>query len=203
MRNITEQQKAEAKAYNDTIKNSMSIENKLELLYLDLIDYVEAQIGEKTMKYIKMIVNTFKEYEKNESIEIILRELKRRKKYEMSGMFLNSFHIEFLKMAVDMVLNADDKEALLDRIKVKLYEIGKGNMDARVVLNAVLNDKFNKTHEGQIIGIIARAICKKYYKYFYRNLNTTLSKIIDNYSENGESLEPKVKELIAKKEAKA
>lgn len=32
--------KAEARAYNDTIKNSMSLENKLEILYLDLIDYV-------------------------------------------------------------------------------------------------------------------------------------------------------------------
>ena len=201
MKNITKQKKAEARAYNDTIKNSMSIENKLELLYLDLIDYVEAQIGEKRIEYIKMIVNTFKKCDKDESIEIILRELKHQKKDEMSGMFLNSFHIEFLKIAVDFVLDADDKEALLDRIKVKLYEINKGNMDARVVLNSVLNDKFNKKYEGQIISIIARAICKKYYKYFYRNLNTTLNKIIDNYSENGESLEPKVKELIAKKEA--
>ena len=32
MKNITEQQKAEARAYNDTIKNNMSIENKLEIL---------------------------------------------------------------------------------------------------------------------------------------------------------------------------
>ena len=42
----------------------------------------------------------------------------------------------------------------------------------------------------------------KYYSYFYQDLEKSLNNIIDNYSENGESLEPKVKELIAKKEAK-
>lgn len=79
MKNITKQKKAEAKAYNDTIKNNMSIENKLEILFIDLV----------------------------------------------------------------------------------------------------------------------------YYSKSNKNLENILNKIIDNYSENGESLEPKVKELIAKKEAKA
>ena len=57
MKNITEQQKAEAKAYNDTIKNSMSIENKLELLYLDLINYVESELGAEKMEAIEKIIN--------------------------------------------------------------------------------------------------------------------------------------------------
>lgn len=52
--------KAEAKAYNDTIKNSMSIENKLKLLYIDLIAYVANELGEGKMEALKQIVNTFK-----------------------------------------------------------------------------------------------------------------------------------------------
>ena len=56
MKNI----KAEAKAYNDTIKNSMSLENKLELLYLDLIDYVANELGAEKMEALEKIVNIFK-----------------------------------------------------------------------------------------------------------------------------------------------
>ena len=41
--------KAGAKAYNDTIKEYMSIEDKLELLYLDLINYVANEnLGRKS-----------------------------------------------------------------------------------------------------------------------------------------------------------
>ena len=60
MKNITEQQKAEARAYNDTIKQDLSIENKLELLYLDLIDYVANELGAEKMEALEKIINTFK-----------------------------------------------------------------------------------------------------------------------------------------------
>lgn len=51
--------KAEAKAYNDMIKNQ-SIEYKLELLYIDLIAYVANELGEEKMEALKQIINTFK-----------------------------------------------------------------------------------------------------------------------------------------------
>ena len=72
MRNITEQQKAEAKAYNDTIKNNMSIENKLELLYIDLLAYVANDLGDKKYDAIKKVINTFKQYDKDDSVKVIL-----------------------------------------------------------------------------------------------------------------------------------
>jgi hypothetical protein len=54
-----ENTRAEAKAYNDMIKNQ-SIEYKLELLYIDLIAYVANELGEGKMEALKQIVNTFK-----------------------------------------------------------------------------------------------------------------------------------------------
>lgn len=158
MRNITEQQKAEARAYNDTIKNNMSIENKLEILYVDLIDYVANELGAEKMEAIEKIINIF---DKNpyprtidDEIEVIL--------YGYNN-FKNKYDtIKYYKVIVDDII------------------------DTEQVKNETL-----------------RVIVDKYYKYFYDNLCESLNKIIDNYSENGESLEPKVRELIAKKEAKA
>ena len=157
MKNITEQQKAEARVYNDTIKNSMSIENKLELLYLDLINYVESELGAEKMEAIEKIINTF---DKNPYPRIIQDEIV----CIMYGYnnFKNKYDtIKYYKVIVDNIIDTDQ------------------------VKNETL-----------------RAIVNKYYSYFYQDLEKSLNTIIDNYSKNGESLEPKVKELIAKKEAK-
>lgn len=191
--------KAQVRAYNDTIKNQ-SLEYKLELLYLDLRAYVANELGEKKYDAIKKVFNTFKEYEVEQNINIILRELKYIKNGETPGMFLNAFLIEALKEAVKVVLNDDDMEALLDKIKIKLFEMGDGNIDEKEVLEAVLNDNFHKDYERQIISIIVRAVGKKYYNYFYRDLEVTLNKIIDKFSGWGWSLESKVAELEARKQ---
>ena len=191
--------KAEAKAYNDMIKKQ-NIEYKLELLYLDLRAYVANELGEKKYDAIKKVFNTFKEYEVEQNINIILRELKCIKNGETPGMFLNAFLIEALKEAVKVVLNDDDMEALLDKIKIKLFEMGDGNIDEKEVLEAVLNDNFHKDYERQIISIIVRAVGKHYYNYFYRDLEQTLNKIIDKFSGWGWSLESKVAELEARKQ---
>ena len=200
MKNITKQKKAEAKAYNDTIKNNMSIENKLEILYHDLRAYVVNELGDKKYDAIKKVINTFKECNKDDNIKIILRELKSIKNGDKGWYFLNKFPMEYLKEAVEVVLNDDDMEALLDRIKVKLYQMGNGDLDAKEVLEAVLNDEFKKSYKSELIHIITIAIGKKYYNYFYRDLEISLNKIIDMFSGWGWSLEPKVKELIGKKE---
>ena len=192
-----------AVAYNRMIKKHLSLENKLELLYIDLLAYVANDLGDKKYDAIKRVINTFKQYDKDDCVKVILAELKYINEFQDGGMFLNAFPIEYLKEAVEVVLNADDMEALLDRIKVKLFYFGDGDMNEKEVLEAVLNDKFHRDYRTQLMYIIARAVAKKYYNYFYQDLDKSLNKIIDNYSENGESLEPKVKELIAKKEARA
>lgn len=134
--------KAEAKAYNDTIKNSMSIENKLKLLYIDLIAYVANELGEEKMEALKKIVNIFK---------------------------ANPY-----------------PWTIADEIEVILYEY-------KQVKAGKTADKFLKIAETAELKEV-----DEYYNYFYRDLEITLNKIIDIFSEWGWSLEPKVKELIAK-----
>ena len=151
MKNITEQQKAEAKAYNDTIKNGMSIENKLELLYTDLINYVESELGAEKMEAIENIINAFdSKHKENPQVWTI--------------------------------------EAEIECIMYG-YKRVKDGYESIIYFNP--HTKASTEEFKQI---------NKYYSYFYQGLEKSLNKIIDNYSENGESLEPKVKELIAKKE---
>lgn len=113
MKNITEQQKAEARAYNDTIKNGMSAKNKAELLFDDLMTSAKVE----------------------------------------------------LRIRASICVKKDD-------ILAKVIEFGKYD-----------NIKFANDE-------------------FFKELNYHLDNIIDYHSELGLSLEPKVKELIAKKEAK-
>ena len=152
MKNITEQQKAEARAYNDKIKSSMSLENKLELLYLDLIDYVANELGAEKMEALENIINTF-----------------------------DSKHKENLQVWT-----------IEDEIVCIMYGYNRVKDGHESVIYFNTNAKAN-TAEFELIN--------KYYSYFYQDLEKSLNTIIDNYSKNGESLEPKVNELKAKKEA--
>ena len=145
--------KAEAKAYNDTIKNSMSLENKLELLYLDLIDYVANELGAEKMEAIEKIINTFDS-----------------KRKENPQVWTIEYEIVCIMYGYKRVKDGHES--------VKFFNTNTKADTAE--LEAVVNE---------------------YYSYFYQDLDKSLSNIIDNYSENGESLEPKVKEFIAKKEA--
>lgn len=184
MKNITKQQKAEARAYNDTIKNSMSIENKLEILYIDLIDYVANELGAEKMEAIDNIVRTFKTtfierpyWSIDDEIVCIMYGYKRVKDGHESVRYFTQYTIEDLKKASEVVLSDKDAE--------------------KIVWKAIVDDIDTE----QVRKETAEAIADKYYPYFYENLADSLNKIIDNYSKRGESLEPKVKELIAKKEA--
>lgn len=205
--NTKAEARVEARMYNNImVKRYMSLEDKLELLYNDLIDYVRGDLGAEKYDAIKKVVNTFKSWEKDENIRIILRELERIKDGEIGGMFSNAYCLEHLKEAVEVALNADDMEALLDIITAELWYIyNKRDIDENPaeVVEAILNDNYHFYYKKQLINIIFRAVAEKYYNYFYRDLDKSLSKIIDNYTKNGESLEPKVRELIAKKEAEA
>lgn len=155
MKNITKQQKAEAKAYNDTIKNNMSIENKLEILFDEVLDYVNKKIGDDGLKALDKIIVRFTK----DDLKKVLA--------GYSTISNNNFYFK------ENITKENIKEAL-KALKMDISE----------------DDKF-------VLSVIAL----RYYSWFYDNLDYTLNQVIDAYSENGESLEPKVKELIAKKEA--
>lgn len=156
MKNITEQQKAEARAYNDTIKNNMSIENKLEFLFDEVLDFVNKKIGDDGLKALD---------------KIIVRFTKDDLKKVLVGYKTISNSNFYFKENIT-------KENIKEALKALKINISK-------------DDKF-----------VLSVISLRYYSWFYDNLEYTLNQVIDAYSENGESLEPKVKELIAKKEAK-
>ena len=200
MENITEQQVLEAKAYNDTIKNYMDLHNKLELLYDDLRAYVANELGEKKMKALEKIVNTFIEGE----VEFVLYGLKRMKHHDgVNDKFLNEFSVKTLKEVVKIVLNNDDIGVLLHRIRVVLLCDGyyDDDIDSMGVLQDVLNGNSRESYTEEILDIIIEMVSKKYYDYFYVDLEYHLNKIIDSYSQGGKSLESKVAELKSKKEA--
>lgn len=157
MKNITKQQKAEARAYNDTIKNNMSIENKLEILFDEVLDYVNKKIGDDGLKALDKIIVRFT---KDDLKKVLVG---------YSTISNGNFYFK------ENITKENIKEAL------KAFKIN---------ICISKDDKF-------VLSIIAL----RYYSWFYDNLDYTLNQVINAYSENGESLEPKVKELIAKKEA--
>ena len=56
MKNITEQQKAEAKAYNDKIKYNLCFEELTEMLFSEILDYINDKIGDDGLKALDKII---------------------------------------------------------------------------------------------------------------------------------------------------
>ena len=194
MKNITEQQKAEAKAYNDTIKNSMSLENKLELLFDEVLDYVNKKIGDDGLKALDKII-----------VRLNKDDYKIALKFFMDGEFgvISAINYQY------NITIKDIKEAL----EVLKIDLSKNGELARIMnLKLEWNDRkdikaveaITQALKGKYVGglsTIKQFIAMEYYSWFVDDLLIIIKNIIDNYSENGESLEPKVNELLAKKEA--
>lgn len=190
MRNITEQQKAKAKAYNDTIKSSMSLENKLELLFDEVLDYVNDKIGDDGLKALDKIIVRFTKDDYKIVCKLFIDE-----NFSVASEINYQYNIatKVIKEALEVLkIDLSKDGELMRRINAKLV---KDSEKASETIEQALKD------DG-VLRIIKEYIAIQYYSYF-ASLQIIIKNIIDNYSENGESLEPKVKELITKKEAKA
>ena len=195
MKNITEQQKAEARAYNDTMKEHLGIEALTEMLFSEILDYINDKIGDDGLKALDKII-----------VRLNKDDYKIALKFFMDGEFgvISAINYQY------NITIKDIKEAL-EVLKIDLSENGelarimnlKLEWDYREDIKAVEAIKQalkGKYHSG--LSTIKQFIAMEYYSWFVDDLFIIIKNIIDNYSENGESLEPKVKELIAKKEAK-
>ena len=191
MKNITKQQKAEARAYNDTIKNSMSIENKLEILFDEILDYVNKKIGDDGLKALDKII-----------VRLNKDDYKIALKFFMDGEFgvISAINYQYNITIKDIkevleVLKIDlSKDGELARImNLKLEWDDREDIKAVEAIKQALKGKYDGG-----LSIIKQFIAMKYYSWFIDDLLIIIKNIIDNYSERGESLKPKVNELLAK-----
>ena len=194
MKNITEQQKAEARAYNDTIKNSMSIENNLELLFDEVLDYVNDKIGDDGLKALDKII-----------VRLNKDDYKIALKFFMDGEFgvISAINYQYnitikdIKEALEVLKIDLSKNGELARImNLKLEWDDREDIKAVEAITQALKGKYDGG-----LSTIKQFIAMEYYGWFVDDLLIIIKNIIDNYSERGLSLEPKVRELIAKKEA--
>ena len=193
MKNITEQQKAEAKAYNDTIKNSMSIEALTEMLFSEVLDYVNKKIGDDGLKALDKII-----------VRLNKDDYKIALKFFMDGElgaispinYQYNITIKDIKEALQVLkIDLSENGELTRIINLKLQWDNREDIKAVEAIQQALKGKYNGG-----LSTIKQFIAMEYYSYFVEDLFIIIKNIIDNYDE---SLEPKVKELIAKKEAKA
>ena len=110
MKNITEQQKAEAKAYNDTIKNSMSAKNKAELLFDDLMTKAKVELRIRASICVKKddIFDKLAKVGKYDNIKFANDEFFKELNYHLDNII--DYHSE-LGLSLEPKVNEFKKEA--------------------------------------------------------------------------------------------
>lgn len=195
MENITKQQKAEAKAYNDKIKYNLCFEALTEMLFSEVLDYVNKKIGDDGLKALDKIIVRFTK----DDYKIAL-------KFFMDGEFgvISAINYQYnitiknIKEALEVLKIDLSKNGELARImNLKLEWDDREDIKAVEAIKQALQGKYY----GGLSAIKQFIAMEYYYSWFVDDLLIIIKNIIDNYSERGESLEPKVRELIAKKEA--
>ena len=191
MENITEQQKAEARAYNDKIKYNLCFEALTEMLFSEVLDYVNKKIGDDGLKALDKII-----------VRLNKDDYKIALKFFMDGEFgvISAINYQY------NITIKDIKEAL-EVLKIDLSENGelarimnlKLEWDNREDIKAV--EAIQQALKGKYAGglsTIKQFIAMEYYHWFVDDLLIIIKNIIDNYSDRGESLKPKVNKLLAK-----
>ena len=196
MKNITEQQKLEAKAYNDKIKYNLCFEALTEMLFSEILDYINDKIGDDGLKALdKIIVRLNKD-----DYKIALRFFMDGELGAISPInYQYNITIKDIKEALEVLkIDLSENGELSRLISLKLEWDNREDIKTVEAIQQALKGKYNGG-----LSTIKQFIAMEYYSYFVEDLFIIIKNIIDSYSQRGLSLEPKVKEFIAKKEAKA
>ena len=196
MKNITEQQKLEAKAYNDKIKYNLCFEALTEMLFSEILDYINDKIGDDGLKALdKIIVRLNKD-----DYKIALRFFMDGELGAISPInYQYNITIKDIKEALEVLkIDLSENGELARVVNLKLQWDNREDIKAVEAIQQALKGKYNGG-----LSTIKQFLAMEYYSYFVEDLFIIIKNIIDSYSQRGLSLEPKVNELKAKKEAKA
>ena len=194
MKNITEQQKLEAKAYNDKIKYNLCFEALTEMLFSEILDYINDKIGDDGLKALdKIIVRLNKD-----DYKIALRFFMDGELGAISPInYQYNITIKDIKEALEVLkIDLSENGELARVVNLKLQWDNREDIKAVEAIQQALKGKYAGG-----LSTIKQFIAMEYYSYFVEDLFIIIKNIIDSYSQRGLSLEPKVNEF--KKEAKA
>ena len=197
MKNITEQQKVEARAYNDTMKEHLGIEALTEMLFSEVLDYVNKKIGDDGLKALDKIIVRFTK----DDYKIALKFFMNGEEFGAISAINYQYNITIkdIKEALEVLkIDLSENGELARIMNLKLEWDDREDIKAVEAIQQALKGKYNGG-----LSTIKQFIAMEYYSWFVDDLDYILNQVINAYTENGESLEPKVKELITKKEAKA
>ena len=192
MKNITEQQVLEAKAYNDKIKYNLCLEALTEMLFSEILDYINDKIGDDGLKALDKIIVRLKK----DDYKIALKFFMDGELGAISPInYQYNITIKDIKQALEVLkIDLSENGELARVVHLKLEWDNREDIKAVEAIQQALKGKYNGA-----LSTIKQFIAMEYYSYFVDDLFIIIKNIIDNYSALCFSLEPNVKEF-AKKE---
>lgn len=170
----------------------LSIKNKIELFFDDIIEYVNKQYSPDALQALDKIVirfgkgdfeKVFKGYKNNSQLGIFGEIFYRKRIYTKD--VKNAFEA--------LELNTDDCE-LNQLVELWLWNNNRKNKNTQEAIKQALEGKDKLT-----LSAIKHFIATKYFEWFYENIEFVLNEVIESF-ENLDEVKNKINEFTNKKE---
>lgn len=183
------------KGYNDFVKEKVDLEILTEMLFQDVLSYVNEQIGEEAIKALDKIIVRFDNSDWDKAYKGFDSGFGG---YKREFIYKGRISLKDIKNALKVLkIDINKNKELLQSIEIILNYEGREDEDPKEAIKECLKGNDDEV----VLNEILRYIAKQYYNWFYFDLIYCVETIIDFYSENNICIKnPIIHNFIAKKE---
>ena len=165
------------KGYNDFVKEKVDLEILTEMFFTDVLSYVNEQIGDEGIKALDKIIVRFGSADWEKAYKGFENGIG---SYKREGVYKDRIALKDINNALKVLkIDINNKELLQGVEAILTYE-GREIEEPKEVIKECLKGNDDSLVLDEILAHIAR----KYFDWFYFDLNYCIKMVIDFYSEN-------------------
>lgn len=165
------------KGYNDFVKEKVDLEILTEMFFTDVLSYVNEQIGDEGIKALDKIIVRFSSTDWEKAYKGFENGIG---SYKREGVYKDRIALKDINNALKVLkIDINNKELLQGVEAILTYE-GREIEEPKEAIKECLKGNDDSLVLDEILAHIAR----KYFDWFYFDLNYCIKMVIDFYSEN-------------------
>ena len=184
------------KGYNDFVKEKVDLEILTEMLFQDVLSYVNEQIGEEGIKALDKIIKRYESSDWEKAYKVFNDGFG---SFKRKGVYKERIALKDVENALKALKNdINNDQTLFQSIEAILTYEGRENENPKEAIKECLKGNDDSLVLDEILAHIAR----QYFEWFYFDLDYCIKMVIDFYTEKNICIKkPIIHSFIARKDS--